>query len=462
MAFSMRASHLQGNVAVASPVADSLSDEPMICADPMPSFNDGGLKAFQEWVQKQLTYPDEAIARGIWGRVTVGFVIERDGFVTNTEVLASPDSLLSEAVLRVVRLSPRWAPGRIDAHPVRVRLSIPIDFDLKLIAEEQALKAGLPTFMGGDLSKFKRWVLQNIEFSETIFNLEDEGWVDVSFTVSSKGKVRNVETPRYTDEDFAREVRRTVASSPLWTPGENPHYVLQMRFNLLLKRNANGLYTEDNTAYTDADVLPTFCGGGAPEFREWIYRKVDSLLGPSYATPDVPIYLRFVVERDGTLTDITVNRPTGKTGFAKLVRRAVDEVPLWTPAEINGEKVRFQVSQALGFGPKPATGDDELYSVAEEMPKFQQGGLDAFRTWVRDNMNCPEVVRKKGTSGRLEIAFVVERDGSVSSMRILESPHPLLSAEIVETLGRSPRWTPGMQGGVPVRVKYTLSLDFPL
>lgn len=449
-------------IAEGPPLIDTLTAEPYLLADPMPSFNGGGTLEFCRWVQEHLRYPREAVIYGIEGHVVVSFVVEADGRVSNAEVLTSPDPTLSEAALFVVRRSPRWAPGQLDGRPVRVKLSIPIDFNLQLPGAKPPVGASLPKFQGGGLIDFKHWVLRNVEFPDKTFLSGDEGWVEVSFSVNGKGKVREVETTRFSDPDFAYRIQRTIASSPLWTPagtdGQKRSTDFRLRFDLLLLRGPNGLYSEDNTAYTSADSLPRFCGGSPGVFREWVFRQVDSLLDSGAAVPRVRVNVRFIIERDGTMSGIKVSAPEEQSGFAKLVRLAVDKSPLWTPAVAGGEKVRFRISQILAFGREEDFGESP--DSLDAMPRFENGGLAEFRRWVTQAVKFPREALEAGIQGRVLVSFVVEGDGTVSSVRIIRSPDPILSREVVRALAGSPKWTPGSKNGVPVRVKYTLPVDF--
>ncbi len=106
-------------------------EPPVFVAEEMPSFQDGDLGTFRNWVYKQLVYPSTAVSKLIQGEVTIRFVIERDGTLTNIEELASPDRMLSEEVIRVLQLSPKWSPGRHRNKPVRVYYILPIDFVLQ-------------------------------------------------------------------------------------------------------------------------------------------------------------------------------------------------------------------------------------------------------------------------------------------------------------------------------------------
>ncbi len=104
--------------------------EPFLIAEHMPSFQGGDLTKFHRWVQSNVRYPQIAQENGISGRVTLTFVIEKDGSLTNIQVLQSPDSSLANEATRVLQASPRWTPGRQRNQPVRVRFTLPVVFNL--------------------------------------------------------------------------------------------------------------------------------------------------------------------------------------------------------------------------------------------------------------------------------------------------------------------------------------------
>lgn len=97
-------------------------------AEKMPAFRGGDLNAFRTWVQENIKYPQVALDNGIFGRVTLAFVIEKDGRLTNIEVLQAPDRSLSEEAIRVLNASPKWAPGRQRNQAVRIKFTLPVEF----------------------------------------------------------------------------------------------------------------------------------------------------------------------------------------------------------------------------------------------------------------------------------------------------------------------------------------------
>ena len=97
----------------------------------MPSFQGGDLMTFRAWVMGQIRYPQIAIENNITGRVVVSFVIEKDGRLTNIQVLQTPDSSLSDETIRVLKTSPKWTPGKQRNQTVRVKYTLPVQYNLQ-------------------------------------------------------------------------------------------------------------------------------------------------------------------------------------------------------------------------------------------------------------------------------------------------------------------------------------------
>ena len=95
----------------------------------MPSYP-GDMTECYMFVARQMHYPEEAAEKGIEGRVLIRFVVEKDGRLTNFEVIETPDPLLSDEALRVLKQMPQWIPAKNKGKDVRCRYSMPIQFRL--------------------------------------------------------------------------------------------------------------------------------------------------------------------------------------------------------------------------------------------------------------------------------------------------------------------------------------------
>lgn len=105
---------------------------------------------------------------------------------------------------------------------------------------------------------------------------------------------------------------------------------------------------------------------------------------------------------------------------------------------------------------------DDTYFRVETMPAFQGGNLNDFRRWVQTQVRMPAEALDNRIQGRVVATFTIEKDGTLGDIEILQTPDRSLSEEVERVLKRSEKWTPGMQSGEAVRVKYTIPVDFRL
>ena len=96
----------------------------------MPSFP-GGQGALMQYLANNIKYPVVAQENGVQGRVVVSFVVERDGSITDVQVVRSVDPSLDREAQRVVRNMPRWIPGKQNGQAVRVKYNVPVAFRLQ-------------------------------------------------------------------------------------------------------------------------------------------------------------------------------------------------------------------------------------------------------------------------------------------------------------------------------------------
>ena len=110
--------------------------------------------------------------------------------------------------------------------------------------------------------------------------------------------------------------------------------------------------------------------------------------------------------------------------------------------------------------PKPEV-SNKVFDVVEEMPHFP-GGPAALQAFLSSNTKYPVVAQENGVQGRVIVSFVVERDGSITDVRVVRSVDPSLDREATRVVKSMPRWSPGKQNGSAVRVKYTVPVVFRL
>ena len=121
--------------------------------------------------------------------------------------------------------------------------------------------------------------------------------------------------------------------------------------------------------------------------------------------------------------------------------------------------VNKEVLQIFGNSQEDASG--EVYGIVEEMPQFP-GGEIALCKYIANSIKYPVVAQKTGIQGKVYVTFIVDRDGGVTDVKVLQGVDPLLDREALRVVRNLPRWKPGKQRGVPVRVSYTVPINFIL
>ena len=113
--------------------------------------------------------------------------------------------------------------------------------------------------------------------------------------------------------------------------------------------------------------------------------------------------------------------------------------------------------------PTATVGGTEVYTVVEQDPEFD-GGMEALAPWLGAHVNYPAEAQRQQLEGTVFVTFVVETDGSISNVRVLnhrEETAPL-EAEAVRVVRAMPKWKAGKQRGKKVRVQFTLPIVFKL
>ncbi len=102
-----------------------------------------------------------------------------------------------------------------------------------------------------------------------------------------------------------------------------------------------------------------------------------------------------------------------------------------------------------------------VFFIVEDMPEFPGGDL-ALRKFIANSINYPVIAQENGIEGKVYVTFVVDKDGSVSDAKIVRGVDPSIDKEALRVVSNLPRWKPGKQRGKPVRVSYTVPINFVL
>lgn len=146
--------------------------------------------------------------------------------------------------------------------------------------------------------------------------------------------------------------------------------------------------------------------------------------------------------------------------IADLLQVVTNDTKITTEVDFTEFDEDVDVVQTVGVVEEEVVEEDQPFLIAETMPSFQGGDLNTFRAWVQQNVKFPQIALENGIQGRVVLSFVIEKDGRLTNIQVLQTPDRSLSEEAVRVLSKSPKWTPGKQRNQVVRVKYTLPVDF--
>lgn len=128
--------------------------------------------------------------------------------------------------------------------------------------------------------------------------------------------------------------------------------------------------------------------------------------------------------------------------------------------DANGEIIKAKEVIAEPEPPKHEE-ENKVFDIVEQQPLFP-GGPAALMKYLSENTKYPVVAQENGVQGRVTVQFVVEKDGSISDVHVLRGVDPSLDKEAVRVVKSMPRWTPGKQNGITVRVNYRVPVLFRL
>lgn len=231
---------------------------------------------------------------------------------------------------------------------------------------------------------------------------------------------------------------------------------------------------QDDPVFQVVEYMPEYPGGmGA--CIEFIKNNVKYPAKAEVLKREGKVIVQCTIEKDGTLSDIKVARSVSPELDQEAIR-VVSTMPKWKPGMQRGKAVRVRYSLPVTFklegnNKKASTNEEDpritgpdangVYTVVEDMPQYP-GGMQACLDFIGKNTQYPATAHKDGIQGRVIVQFIVEKDGTLSNVRIVRSVRQDVDDEAIRVVKTMPTWTPGKLKGKAVRCKYTLPVAFHL
>lgn len=205
----------------------------------MPEFPDGGMAGMMKYLSSHIRYPEAAHKAGTQGRVTVQFVVGKDGSIGNVGILRGVDPNLDAEAIRVISSMPKWKPGTQKGEPVNVRYTVPVMFrltpepvdkidemivvgyrnpDAPVTGEVYEVADKMPEFPGG-MTGLMQHLSKNIRYPAEAHTNNIQGRVVVSVIINTEGKVTNAKIVQGVAPSLDAEALRVTGTMPDWIPG---------------------------------------------------------------------------------------------------------------------------------------------------------------------------------------------------------------------------------------------------
>ena len=240
--------------------------------------------------------------------------------------------------------------------------------------------------------------------------------------------------------------------------------------------------------------------GGEDALRGYLSRNISYPESARTRNSQGQVSLGLTIGKDGSVCDVKLLKSSGDKSLDNEAVRVANMMPKWNPAYEDGTPIRSYFMLALVFELQPDIWYDEFYysqpttapkgefrivsrakktessgfdkvvkeeveEEAIEMAPVKQaefpGGMYALYRYLAENIHYPSISHENGSQGRTYLRFVVEKDGSITNVEVLKSSDdPYLDKEAIRVVSAMPKWSPGMQGDRPVRVWFTLLVNF--
>ncbi len=238
------------------------------------------------------------------------------------------------------------------------------------------------------------------------------------------------------------------------------------------------LATRPVLAQQDADNVyeavekPAQPKGGMQAFQDYIGQTLTyptlSLRNKTEGT----VVVSFIVEKKGHVSNVELVKGLDEACNKEAIR-VIKESPKWEPARHKGQVVRQKMTIPLHFkipsqlASAPAKADSsakspEVKQISPEQPARPEGGTEAFFNYVQQNRKYPDKARKNKIEGKVMVEFMIEKDGSLTNLKVIKKLGNGLDEEAIRLIEKGPKWLPAQFNGQPIRQKMILPIIFQL
>nr|WP_068887733.1 TonB family protein [Pedobacter panaciterrae] len=375
----------------------------------------------------------------------------------------------------------------------------------KVLLKPATITKSTETKADTDWTDFYNHLKRTIRYPAAAQEKNIQGNTQVRFIVKD-GKVEDINTVTALGYGCDEELKRCISTYPNFKSIPDGNYTINSQFKLSYDttpsvpvefKNQNLPALKDYVALNEVVVIgyvgkssssnndnskvydfvsldqqPSF-PGGMQQFYEYLKKSVKYPQEAQKNRIEGKVYLSFIVETDGELSDITVMRGVG-SGLDEEAVRVIKESPKWIPGVQNNKKVRVKYNIPIAFHLSPQQANSGNTQTApqnnekvfdfvslETQPSFP-GGMEKFYEFLKKTVKYPKEAQDKNIQGKVFVSMVVEKDGTLTDIKVDRKLGGGTDEEAVRVLKASPKWVPGVQQGQKVRVKYNIPISFTL
>ena len=400
-----------------------------------PTFQGERFTTFRNWVLSRLQYPPEAMARNLEGWINVNFTVEYDGTVSNVKFTGSADPLLGDAVVQVVKSSPKWEPAKNPEMQRPFQSSVAVKFKLPdIVSREEAyvVVETMPRYTGGDAELLK-FIAENTQYPEAAKAQEIQGRVIIRFIVNSEGKIEDINVLKSVHPLLDAEAVRVVSSITGFFPGYQSgrpvsvYYMVPITFTLKAGQSASLVTQQQRPApsggepFVVVEQMPMYPGGD----RVLLQRVTERIQYPEAAKSDSiqgRVIVKFAVTRDGNIDNVSVLKGVHPLLDAEAAR-VVKTLTGWQPGYQGGNPVDvwYMVPVTFTLSSKiPETKQEQQVSPTGEETKSTK---DIIVVGYKEGISPAGPLKIQNTDGSpANPLFII--DGKQGDRQMLETIDP--------------------------------------
>lgn len=408
----------------------------------------GGMKELVKFIQQSILYPPVALQKQTQGRVWIEGIIDTDGKIIQPKVVYGADSLLDKEALRIIGMMPAWKPGKLNGKTVRVKFYFPVTFGISekkkrrdnqvVIVEEE------PRQDPKDTGAIEIEYIPPVDATSPVKKEVPVKWGhlidDTEGVVKASFDRHNNRINREKSEDImVNDI--SISESKVYISIVSPKY------NLIYKGEAD-FYLEDKQK--NLHKIPD----------KDVDKESVALCLEKGETAEIGVDFSDNCQPGDYLLKIRVYNENEE--YYYTIHQWFEA---YTSHQVSSRDKPIPVGPARSSDYKAPSGEDDIFDVVQNMPEFP-GGMPGLMEFIRQNIRYPQAARQSRLEGRIIVQVVIDKDGSVIQPRILRSVNPVLSAdgalceEALRIVSIIPKWKPGNQHGVNLKVRFTFPIRF--